>query len=729
MILYRRLKIMNQVVNDSGQIKIKKLPVPICGDNEILVKNYYSLISAGTETSSSSKFDAISLASNILKNKEIRQKGIELLKKQGFKNTLKIVKGSEGDKLAPLGYSCSGTVLKVGKNISDVSIGDRVACAGAGYANHAEVVNVPRNLICKIPENVDFSEAAFTTVGAIAMQGVRRAEIELGDKVVVIGLGLLGLIACQILNASGAHVIGIDIMPERLKLAKELGANICFKPGEESLDRILEYTEGFGADSVIIYAATKSNEPVKQAMMMARKRGKVVVVGDVGMDIDRSPFYEKELDFRISCSYGPGRYDPSYEERNIDYPFGYVRWTENRNMKEFLQLISEKKVNVKSLINHKFQIGDANEAYDSFNYPERPVGVLFEYNNNNKPLSCNKMELKSNLNNSNKINVALIGAGGFSKVFHLPNIKKIDNYNLKAIVSRTAINAKQIAEEYDAEYYTNDYKEIVQDKDIDMVLITTRHNLHAPIIVESAENNKNIFVEKPIAMNYEECEEVYDSVKRNKVNLTVGFNRRLSPLAQEAKKLIDKRSNPLMITYRINSAGMNKDHWINDPVEGGGTIIGEACHFFDFCNWMIGKDPQKLSAEMISSNNECIIDNNNFVGTIKYDDGSVASIIYNTIGNESYSKERIEIFCDGNVISINDFQEIEISGYKKKYKKLKKIDKGHFEIIDQFGKIILGDTLNKDIPTVEDGIKATICSLKIMDSLKSGKIQKWDYNW
>jgi len=615
----------------------------------------------------------------------------------------------------------------VGKNITDIAIGNRVACAGVGYASHAEVISVPRNLVCKIPGNVDFDGAAFTTIGAIAMQGARRAQVQFGDNVVVIGLGLLGQIASQILKAAGAHVIGIDIMNGRVELAKELGADICFAGGKDAVDKVLKYTDGVGVDSVIIYAATSSSEPVKQAMQMVRKKGRVVVVGAVGMELDRSPFYEKELDFLISCSYGPGRYDPLYEEKGVDYPIGYVRWTENRNMQEFLNMLSEKKVNVKRLIDQTFSIEEAANAYETLNTEKRPIGVLFRYRELTKKEILHKIQLKPSAIKTDKINVAVVGAGGFAQAYHLPNLKKIPFYNIKATVTRTGSNAKKIAEEYNAEYCTTDYKEVLKDENIDMIVIATRHNLHAPIIIEAANAGKHIFVEKPIAMNYEDCKKIYDAVVENDVNLTMGFNRRFAPLAQKAKRIVERRKNPLMITYRINSAGMKKEHWINDPVEGGGAIIGEGCHFFDFCNWIVGCNPMQIYAEMISSNDESIVDANNVISTIRYEDGSVASVSYTTIGDESFSKERIEIFVDGGVIVIDNFKDLTVTGLDGKGEKLKRIEKGQFELINEYGGLLKAESSNIDLPSVADGVKATICSLKVRDALKSGKTQKWNY--
>lgn len=716
---------MKQVFNYGGKILIENISAPICGDNEVLVSNCYSLISAGTEKSSLGS-GSDNVVSKIIKDPELINYGIDLVKKEGLKKTFELIKEKSNPPLIPLGYSSSGVVLQVGKNVNNFAIGDKVACAGAGYANHAEIISVPVNLVAKIPENVKFSEAAFTTIGSIALQGIRRANVQLGDNVVVLGLGLLGQIACQILKSSGAHVIGIDTIIERTKMAEELGAEKCFISNENVVNHVIEHTNGLGADSIIIYAATESSEPVKQAIEMARKKGKIVVVGDVGMQIDRSPFYEKELDFLISCSYGPGRYDKQYEEKGIDYPIGYVRWTENRNMEEFLKLISQQKINLCSLIDRTFEIQNAKEAYQFFDNKNRPIGVLFKYKGLQKPLS-RKISLHPRRIEKNKknINVALIGAGNYAQTFHLPNLEKSKYFNLKNVVTRSGPNAKKIAEKYNSEYFTTDYKEAINDDNIDLVMITTRHNLHAPLILESSALKKDIFVEKPLAMTYEDCKRIYDSVTTNKVNLVIGFNRRFSKLAQKAKNTVIHRENPLMIIYRVNSAGMSIDHWINDPVEGGGAIIGECCHFFDFCNWIIDKNPQRIYGEIISTNNESIVDANNVSCIIKYEDGSIASIIYNTIGNESFSKERVEIFGDECVISIDDFKKLEMKGSVEIDEKLKKIEKGQYALLDNFGRMLLGKNYNKDIPTVEDGITATKCSLKVIDSIKSGKVQKW----
>jgi predicted dehydrogenase len=721
---------MKQVFNAGGKAVVMEVPAPACGDNEVLVQNMFSVISVGTEGSSLKEGGKgiAGLVARARSNPELVRKAIDMVRREGIGQTLNVIRGQAGGRLTPLGYSSSGLVLEVGRNITDISPGDRVACAGAGYANHAEVVAVPRNLVCLLPAGVDFDEAAYTTLGAIALQGIRRAQLQLGDRVAVIGLGLLGQLACQILKTSGACVVGIDPVKERVELAGELGADKCFVSGADSVANVLKYTDGIGADAAIIYAATTSSEPVRQAMQMVRKRGRVVVVGAVGMELDRSPFYEKELDFLISCSYGPGRYDPTYEEQGIDYPIGYVRWTENRNMQEFLNLVADKKINVKRLAGRVFPIGDAEQAYGALtDIGTRPVVVLFKYEAPPEAELPRRIELKPLAKVLGKINVALIGAGSFAQAYHLPNLKRLPGYSLRAVVTKTGGNARSLAQKYGAQYCSTDYKEVLSDKDIDMVLIATRHNLHAPLVIEAAKAGKHIFVEKPIALTYEECREIHEVLGQSRVNLTIGFNRRFSPLAQRMKRLAEKRKSPLVINVRVNSPGMKKGHWVNDPVEGGGAIVSEACHFFDFLSWLVGAEPRRIYAEMISSGDPSLVDANNIVCTLSYADGSAASLTYSTVGDESFSKERIEVFMDGGVLAIDDFRELVIAGLGDKGKRLPRPEKGQLQLLQEFGKFLIGESEGADLPTATDGVRATIGALKALDALKTGKVQEFSY--
>lgn len=722
---------MKQVFNSNGEIVVKEVPAPACGDGEVLVRNAFSVISTGTESSSLEQGGGglLGLISRVKDNPELVPKALDMARREGIGKTLKAARGKSEEGLAPIGYSSSGVVLEVGKDISDISVGDRVACAGAGYACHAEVIAAPGNLVSKIPGGVEFDEAAFATLGAIALQGIRRAQVQLGDRVVVMGLGLLGQIACQILKASGTRVIGLDPVKERVGLAVELGADAAFISGKDTVAEVLEHTGGVGADAVIIYAATASSEPVQQAMRMARKKGKVVAVGAVGMELERSPFYEKELDFLISRAYGPGRYDPQYEEKGIDYPLEYVRWTENRNMQAFLGLLARKQVNVKKLVDLVFPVEEAKEAYRTLGDPAiRPLAVLFRYPLEHKAELPRVVELKPLTSVAGRINVAVVGAGNYAQAQILPNLQRIPDCAMRAIVTRTGGHARSLAEKYNAQYCSTDYRQILNDEGVDLVIIATRHNLHAPLAIAAAGAGKHIFVEKPIALTYEQCKEVYEAINSSKVNLTVGFNRRFSPLAQRVKEIVARRRNPLVITYRVNSPGMTGEHWLNDPVEGGGAIVGEGCHFFDFIGWLIAAEPKRIYAEKISSDDASLADENNIICTLSYEDGSVASLVYTTIGDDSFPKERVEIFVDGKVVVLDDFKELIVAGAGKG-EKLPRIDKGQFELLQEYSRLLMGKSQSEDLPTVLDGIRATVCSPKALDALKTGQVQAFAYPW
>ncbi len=711
---------MKQVLSGPGGIVVEEIPAPVCGENQVLVRNMYSLISVGTELSSikNAEDGNKNPLLRAIEKPELVTKAVNKLKNEGLGATIKAIRGQGRLNLTALGYSSAGIAIEVGRDIKDIAVGDLVACAGAGIASHAEIVAVPRNLLCKVPPGVEAKEAAFVTLGAIAMQGVRQAKVQFGDNVAVMGLGLLGQIGIQILNAAGCHVIGIDLMEDRVRLGLELGMEKGISDLNVAVDEVLKFTQGYGADAVIIYAATPSSEPVRQAMQMARRKGRVVVVGAVGMDLERSPFYEKELDFTISCSYGPGRYDRNYEQKGIDYPYGYVRWTENRNMQEFLSMIKTSRVNLKPLINLEFSLNQAPEAYKSLQDPElKPLGVLFKYEETHTPWGKRAVYVSPRKTVEGKIRTAVIGAGGFAQEMHLPNLKQLKEFEIRAVVSGTGVNAKKVAGMFNAGYCTTDYREVLEDPDVDMVIIATRHNLHAQMVIEAAKAGKHIFVEKPIAMTADECKAVEEALEEYPVHLTVGFNRRFAPLAQQVKKILEHRNGPLFVNYRVNSAGMKADHWINDPVEGGGAIIGEGCHFIDFFNWLTGSEPKDITARMLSSGNASIVDANNVAATLTYTDGSLACLQYVTIGHPAFPKERVEIFVDGGVILLDDFKELSFTGISGQNNKLSRIEKGQMEMMEAFGKLLKGVEHHPDLPDVSEGVKATLITLKINELL------------
>jgi len=714
---------MKQVVLKSGKVAVKEVPPPTCCDNEVLVANAYSAISVGTE------LDMIttgkhSLLLKALKNPDLIKKALNYMKSKGIKEALSATRQFQ-ESLIPLGYSSAGFVIAKGKNVTDINVGDKVACAGAGKACHAEIVSVPRNLVAKIPERVSFEEAAFTTLGAIAMQGIRRANVQFGETVVIFGVGLIGQLAVQIAKAAGYRVIAVDKRPERVDLAISMGADIGLLVGKHDLEREVSiYTDGYGADAVIIYAATQSSEPVSQAMRMIRKKGRVVVVGSVGMSLERQPFYEKEADFLISCSYGPGRYDPLYEERGLDYPIGYVRWTENRNMQAFLSMLNDKKVNVKPLITAVFPIDEAEKAYDLLiKGKERPIGILLKYDPSKYVSATGKIALPKKLVEirsravKDKINVAVIGAGNFAKAVILPLMSKIPDYNLRAIVSATGINAKQTALKYMAEYCTTDYKEVLDDEEVHLVVITTPHHLHYPMVVDAAKAGKAVYVEKPLCLNEEELEKIIEAVSETKVPIIVGFNRRYSPLSIKAKELMKQKHGPYMINYRVNAGFIPKNHWVQDPEVGGGRIIGECCHFFDMFSYLIESDVERLSVEIVPVNNSTVIANDNIVVTIRWKDGSVSVLTYTALGHADLPKERIEIFADGSSIVIDDFREMRLYGFKEKNIKLKRQDKGHYRELVELARYLKGEKSN--IISFQECVKAMEITFEVEKYLRT----------
>jgi predicted dehydrogenase len=709
---------MKQVFNFGGNVIVEDIDPPICDDNSLLIQNLYSAISIGTEKTSVSKKKETSLIKRLL-NKENLQKGFEMVKSKGLKQTLKIVKDTGEIYLVPMGYSSAGKVIKVGKNVTNFSKGDLVACAGGGFATHAEIISVPKNLVCKIPANVSLKDAAFATIGAIALQGVRRSEITLGETVVVIGVGLIGQITCQILSAAGNNVIAVDLLDSRLKIAEKYGADLILNSSKDDVEKeVANFTQGVGADAVIICAGSQSNELVDLAMRLSRRKGKVIIVGAVGMDLKRDLMYEKELDLLISTSYGPGRYDSKYEIDGQDYPIGYVRWTENRNMKTILNLLKKKQLNLDEIIEYEFPLKEAPEAYKTIK-EKNPLGIVLKY----KEVSLDEKGLTRKTEHkmketTDKLKVGLIGAGSFAHSYHLPNLKKIKDCEIEAIIDQNSIVARNSAKKFEVRISGTDYKELFDEK-LDLMVISTRHDTHAEIAKAFASQGVNLLVEKPLALSIKDSEDIAKAVRKNKVQLAVGFNRRFAPLSQIAKKIVNKRKTPLIINYRINSSGMTKDHWINDPIKGGGAILGEAIHFFDYCNWIVDSDPKDYKAEMISSNSEGIIDSNNIISLIKYEDGSIANVIYTNIGTMEFQKERIEIIYENKVIVIEDFQEIKFFGLKEKDVKLKVIDKGHYQFLEAYVEFLLGKRDSTDIPLLDDGVKATVTTIKIIESAKN----------
>lgn len=678
---------MKQILVRKGKAVISDIPAPIVSENSVLVKVVYSCISAGTEMVGVTE-SGKSIIKKAMEQPEKVKKALNMLKTQGVTPILEKVKDMEAGK--PTGYSAAGIVIEVGKNVKDLKIGDRVACAGAGYANHAEYIDVPRRLVMRVPENLTMDLAATVTLGGIAMQGIRRADVRLGEIVAVIGMGILGQLTVQMLKASGIRVIGIDIDKRRLNIAKKAGCDYTLNSQNVNVIKEIEkITEGYGVDVAIITAAANSNEILSEAFNICKRKGKVVLVGVVGNQYNRDDMYKKELDFIIATSYGPGRYDANYEEKGIDYPYAYVRWTENRNMEEYLRLVSEGKITLKSIIEKVYSVDDASEAYEELKSSEdKPLIILLKYDNEEEKIK-RVVNIKSeSTKKDGKINVAIVGIGGFAKGMHLPNLKKLSNiYNIYAIMSRTGTNAKAIAEQYGASYATTDYNQIINDSNVDLVMICTRHNLHAKMSIEAMKKGKAVFVEKPAALNKEELSEIISVIEETKVPYMVGFNRRFSKYALEAKKHIKDRINPMIINYQMNAGYIPLEHWVHTE-EGGGRIIGEGCHIFDLFNYFTDSKIQSISVDCINPKGKNISQRDNVVATLKYDDGSLCTLTYTALGNSEHSKELCQIYYDGKIIIIDDYRKIVGHGVKVAKIQNDVPNKGQYEELEEFAKVI-----------------------------------------
>ncbi len=643
----------------TGAMNVADVPPPTAKPGGVLVHNVASLVSAGTEKA------IIELARmNPLQKAKARpdlvKKVLNRAAQEGLLGTAKIVMNLVSAP-RPLGYSCAGIVRTVGAGVTDLQPGDRVACAGIGYANHAEVVFVPRNLCVPIPEGVDFHDAAFVTLGAIAMQGVRQADLRVGENVVVLGLGLVGQITAQICVASGCRVFGSDLDPAKVKLALQLGAQAG--QAGDVVAAVREFTRGRGADAILITAATPSSEPVALAAELARDRARVVAVGDVGLHLQRRAYYEKELDLRLSRSYGPGRYDPSYEEKGTDYPIGYVRWTENRNMESFLDLVGQGRVRIAPLVTHRFPIEQAEHAYGLLTgeTKEPYIGILLEYDAEREQPST--IELKPvDAVKGDGVRFGIIGAGQFAQGILLPRLKKVPGVTITGIATGSGLTSRGVAEKYGCQFCTSDHKELLARADIDAVLIATRHNLHAPMVAEALAAGKHVFVEKPLAIDDAQLRQVEQAFKGDRV-LTVGFNRRFSPLAVELKSAFPEK--PVAITYRVNAGAVAGSSWVQDPAEGGGRIVGEVCHFVDLLQFLADAAPVEVVAWALGERSESPSDPDNVSIQIRFANGSLGTILYVANGDPGFPKERVEVFGGGAVGVIDNWRDLKIRRHGK----------------------------------------------------------------
>ena len=697
----------------SGDMVIQEVPYPQLGKGMVIVKNHYSIISAGTEGSTvvAARKSLIGKAKE--RPQQVKQV-LDTLKKQGPIQTYRAVM-KKLDAYSPLGYSCSGEVIEVGEGVTEFELGDKVACAGVGYANHAEIISVPVNLCVKLKKGAKLKDAAYNTLGAISMQGVRQADMRLGESCVVIGLGLLGQLAALILKASGVTVIGIDVSEAAVKKAIEnnvvdLGLTRNAAGIEEQIQSV---TNGYGADAVIIAAATNSLDPINFAGAIARKKGKVVVLGAVPTGFERDPFwYRKELELKMACSYGPGRYDLNYEEKGIDYPLPYVRWTEKRNMEAFQNLIVTGKINIDYLTTHEFDFDNAKAAFDLVVSKAEPfTGIALKYDIK-KTVSKSKISTSETVQ-LGKINISFIGAGSYAQGNLLPNIPETSDVARVGVLTNTGTTSKRVAEKFKFQFCATEESDVLDDK-TNTVFVATRHDSHGPYVLKCLEANKNVFVEKPLCLLESELESIIELQSKKKKAVMVGFNRRFSPLTDKLKMAVG--NNPMTMLYRINAGSIPADNWIQDIEIGGGRVLGEVCHFIDYLTYLNGSLPTKVSATALPDANQL---NDTLNILIQFENGSSGVVAYYANGSKSMTKEYVEVFSAGISATLNDFKELKIFGKgNPKKEKFFNQNKGQKEMVSAFVNGLLNE--GKAPISFEEIVAVTKASFKVIESVKRG---------
>ena len=717
---------MKQLLQDArtGEMEVAEVPAPQLLPGCVLVRVVASLVSAGTERASA-EFAGKSLLAKAKARPDLVRDVLAKLRRDGLASTLQTVR-SRLDQPQSVGYSSAGVVIAVGDGVADINVGDRVACAGAGYAVHAEIACVPRMLVAKIPEDdkVSFEEAAFGTVGAICLHGIRTAEVALGDTVAVIGLGLLGQITVQLLKAAGCRVYGMDPLQQRADLAIASGSEAECVGAREFRNLCSQKTGVVGVDSVLITAETASSEPVNLAAELARDRAIVVAVGTVGMELRRKLYYEKELDFRISRSYGPGRYDTAYEQKGRDYPIGHVRWTETRNLAAFLQFIADGKLNLPSLITHRFPLEEATRAYDLItgNTGEPFLGVLLTNagaESGTTPNLLEKIPVSTVVPTPDSIGLGVLGAGSFAQNTLLPALKANSGVSFIGVCNATGPRSHSAAKKFGFSYCSNSENELLQDSKINAVLIATRHNLHASQSLAALCAGKSVFCEKPLCLHEDELAALTRvKAENNAPLLMVGFNRRFAPMAVQLKKFLSEIHEPLAIHYRVNAGYIPADHWVNDPEQGGGRILGEVCHFVDFLCFLVGASPIEVQAQAVGNPGQYNMDN--IVATLKFANGSLGTISYLANGDKSSSKERIEVFGGGSSAVLEDFRRLELvrNGRKQITRARWRQNKGHQAEMQAFIDALRGKT--PPIP-FEQIVGSTLATLRLQNSCQTGQ--------
>ncbi len=694
----------------NGEMIVQELPMPQLCEGMVLVKNHYSLISAGTEGST-----VKAARQNYFQKAKSRPQQVaqvmQVLKTQGIVQTYRTVM-KKLEAYSPLGYSCAGEVIEVADDVKEFKVGDLVACGGFS-ANHAEVVSAPVNLCVKLREDADMALACYNTLGAIALQGVRQADLRLGETCAVIGLGLIGQIICNLLKASGVRVVGIDVSPAPVAQAAKYCADLALVRDTAGIeDKIKDFTYGLGTDAVIIAAATSSLDPVNFAGAIVRKKGTVVVLGAVPTGFDRDPYYyKKELELKMSCSYGPGRYDLNYEEKGIDYPAPYVRWTEKRNMEAFQELIASKRMDLSYLTTHTFPLEDAPKAYDMVaNKTEPYLGIVLKYDIN-KTHKHESIKINDATNATSNVGVAFIGAGSYAQGQLLPNLPK--DIRRVSVMTNSGTTSKRVAERFHFEQCTPNEEDIMNNPDVNTLFIATRHDTHAKYVMDGLKNSKNVYVEKPLCLNVEELIEIQKLCAEKQKSVMIGFNRRFSPHATEIKKKLG--SGKMSMIYRCNAGSIPGDSWIQDMTVGGGRIIGEACHFIDFMAYICGSKPVKVMASVMPDNQN-LNDTMNII--VEFENGSSGVVAYYANGSKAMHKEYFEVFSAGASATIDDFNETKIFTKGKPAKfSTRSQDKGQKNMISSF---FAGIRNGKTPISMDEIFAVTLASFAALKSVQEG---------
>lgn len=699
---------MKQIIQDlqSGKTILADVPAPIIKAGCLLIRTKVSLVSLGTERMLV-EFGKANLIDKARQQPEKVKQVLDKIKSDGLWPTLDAVFKKLGEPL-PLGYCNAGEVIAVGEGVREFKVGDRVASNGP----HAEVVLIPQNLVAKIPDNVSYEEASFTVISSIGLQGIRLVNPTFGETIVVIGLGLIGLITCQLLKANGCSVIGYDFDESKVKLATSFGVT-AFNVSKETdpIKICMERTNGIGVDGVIITASTQSDEVISQAAQMSRKQGRIVLVGVIGLDIKRSDFYEKELSFQVSCSYGPGRYDEQYEQKGQDYPLPYVRWTEKRNFQAILEAISMGSIQVKPLITELVQLSKYESIYNQIG-SSKSIASLLQYEEGIREFE-NKIEITPSIFDKQKAVFGIIGAGNFTKMVIVPTMRKL-GYNLKYIASEKGLSSSILSKKYKIAFATSDYHQILTDPEVTAVAITVRHNMHAQLVIEALNVGKHVFVEKPLALNAEELDQIEEAYRRSGKTLTVGFNRRFSPFAAKAKIMLGD-AGPINVIATMNAGFIPANSWVHDLKVGGGRIVGEACHLIDLITFLSGSLVDEIIMTAAGQNPEANTDNASIL--MKYKNGSIGVINYFSNGNKAYSKERVEVYSQGRTLVIDNFRKLESYGFSAKGFS-KSQDKGHydqFKLLQQ--KLVDG---GKEMIPIQETLNTSRAVLAAIESMKLG---------